>query len=75
VLSSDCLSGPREILQNGKLGYLTPVNNERLLAKKIIYIFKNYKFAKQKSELAWKKLDRFNELNQCRRFEVFLNKF
>jgi glycosyltransferase involved in cell wall biosynthesis len=75
VLSSDCLSGPREILQHGKLGYLTPVNNERLLAKKIIYIFKNYKFAKKKSELAWKKLDRYNELNQCRKFEVFLDKF
>jgi glycosyltransferase involved in cell wall biosynthesis len=74
VLSSDCLSGPREILQNGKLGYLTPVNNERLLAKKIIYIFKNYKFAKQKSEFAWKKLDRFDELSQCKKFEFFLKK-
>jgi glycosyltransferase involved in cell wall biosynthesis len=75
ILSSNCLSGPNEILQNGKLGYLTPVNNEILLAKKIIYIFKNYKFARKKSELAWKKLDRFNELNQCRKFEVFLEKF
>ena len=60
VLSSDCLSGPREILQNGKLGYLTPVNNERLLAKKIIYIFKNYKFAKKKYELDCKKIYRYN---------------
>ena len=75
VLSSDCLSGPREILQNGKLGYLTPVNNERLLAKKIIYIFKNYEFAKKKSELAWEKLHRFDEIGQCRKFEIFLNKF
>lgn len=75
ILSSNCLSGPREILQNGKLGYLTPVNNEKLLAKKIIYIFKNYKSAKLKSELAFKKLNRFNEHNQCKKFEVFLNKF
>jgi len=75
ILSSDCLSGPREILQNGKLGYLTPVNNEKLLAKKIVYIFKNYKFSKLKSKLAFKRLNRFNELNQCKKFEVFLNKF
>ena len=75
ILSTDCLSGPREILQNGKLGYLTPVNNEKLLAKKIIYIFKNYKSAKLKSELAFKRLNRFNEHNQCKKFEVFLNKF
>jgi len=75
ILSSDCLSGPREILQNGKLGYLTPVNNEKLLAKKIIYIFKNYKSAKLKSELAFKRLNRFNEHSQCKKFEVFLNKF
>lgn len=75
ILSTDCLSGPREILQNGKLGYLTPVNNEKLLAKKIIYIFKNYKYAEKKSGLAWKKLYRFNEISQCRKFEIFLNKF
>ena len=75
ILSSNCLSGPSEILQNGKLGYLSPVNNEKLLAKKIIYIFDNYKSAKLKSELAFKKLNRFNEHNQCKKFEVFLNKF
>jgi glycosyltransferase involved in cell wall biosynthesis len=73
IISSDCLSGPREILQNQKLGFLVPVNNSKKLAKKIIYVFKNYNLAKNKANLAFKKLYRFNQLNQCLKYEKFLN--
>ena len=31
VISSDCPSGPREILENGKWGKLFPVNNFKIL--------------------------------------------
>ncbi|MCD6528135.1 glycosyltransferase [bacterium] len=35
VVSTNCLSGPAEILENGKYGKLIPINNERALAKAI----------------------------------------
>lgn len=35
LVSTDCPSGPREILENGKWGKLVPVNNAELLAKAI----------------------------------------
>jgi glycosyltransferase involved in cell wall biosynthesis len=36
VVSTDCPSGPAEILQNGKFGVLTPVGNEQALAEAIL---------------------------------------
>lgn len=40
VISSDCSSGPKEILQNGKYGYLFKNNNYLDLSKKIYQHFK-----------------------------------
>jgi glycosyltransferase involved in cell wall biosynthesis len=36
VVSTDCLTGPREILQDGRLGRLVPVRNETALAEAIL---------------------------------------
>lgn len=36
VISTDCLSGPAEILENGKLGRLTPVGDMQALAQAMI---------------------------------------
>lgn len=36
VVSTDCLSGPREILNNGEFGRLVPVNNAEYLAASMI---------------------------------------
>ena len=38
VISSDCHSGPKEILENGKWGKLFPVGNHHSLSKAIIKI-------------------------------------
>ena len=35
VVSTNCPSGPAEILENGKFGYLVPVGNVTLLAEAI----------------------------------------
>uniref|UniRef100_A0A832M240 Glycosyltransferase n=1 Tax=Oscillatoriales cyanobacterium SpSt-402 TaxID=2282168 RepID=A0A832M240_9CYAN len=38
VVSTDCESGPSEILANGKYGYLTPVGNSEALADAILQV-------------------------------------
>lgn len=41
VVSTDCPGGPKEILQNGKYGILTPVRDEKALADAVIYTLTN----------------------------------
>lgn len=38
IISSDCESGPREILENGRWGYLFPVNDKKALINSIVNI-------------------------------------
>ena len=75
IIAKNCESGPKEILINGKIGYLTPVNNSKKLALKIINIFKNYKQAQYKANLALKYLKRFELNAQCKKYEIFLKNF
>ena len=41
VVSTDCPTGPREYLQDGRWGYLTPVNDEDALAAAILKSLRN----------------------------------
>jgi glycosyltransferase involved in cell wall biosynthesis len=41
VISTDCRSGPREILQNGKCGLLVPVGDEVALSKGIVTLLRD----------------------------------
>ena len=75
IISTNCLSGPSELLGNGKYGYLTPIQEDKKLANKIIYVLSNYKEAKKKSFLAYKSLDRFNYFKQCEKYYKFVNNF
>lgn len=73
IISTDCESGPREILANGRYGFLTPVNDALSLSKKIAYVLNNYKIAKNKSILGNKSLKRFEIKSQCLKYEKFIN--
>jgi len=75
IISSNCLSGPAELLRNGKYGYLTPVQNDEKLAKRIIYVLSNYRKAKERSLLAYRALDRFDNLKQCEKYYKFIYSF
>lgn len=74
IISTRCLSGPNEILSNGKFGYLVPVNDHKSLAKKIIYVVKNYDASLIKAKKGFKSLSRFEYTQQCKMYENFINK-
>ena len=41
VVATDCHTGPAEILENGRYGYLVPVNDPEKMAEAIIFALKN----------------------------------
>jgi glycosyltransferase involved in cell wall biosynthesis len=62
IISSDCPTGPREILMNGKLGELFNVGDYKGLCTKILEYTNNRKKLNKKSYKAKKFLYRFNPI-------------
>jgi glycosyltransferase involved in cell wall biosynthesis len=52
VIATDCRSGPGEILQNGKFGFLVPVGDEWALSKRIVTLLKDRALRERFSRLA-----------------------
>ena len=74
VISSDCNSGPREILLNGKGGYLYKKSNYKSLLNKMRKYLINQKDLEKRLKLAKKKLDRFEEKNIVKQYEKVFQK-
>ena len=60
IISTNCKTGPKEILDNGKGGELFKIGNHIILSKKIIEYSKNKKKYKKKVMHAYKRLYRFD---------------
>ncbi len=60
VISTNCPTGPREILSNGKGGYLFPIGDVKNLSNKIVLYNKNKNKNKKYIKFAYKKLERFD---------------
>jgi glycosyltransferase involved in cell wall biosynthesis len=60
IISSNCPTGPSEILRNGKYGLLYNSNQTLDLSRKIIFFYKNRNFCKKKTVQAYNALDRFD---------------
>ncbi len=73
-ISTDCHSGPSEILLNGKGGYLVKIKSPKLLSRKIIYCINNYSEALKKNQIAKKKLNRFLIMSQSKKYFDYLLK-
>ena len=74
VISSNCPTGPKEILMNGKLGGLFKVGDYKTLASMILNYKKNKKKYKEKIDLAYKYLDRFDYEFNCRKYLFLIKK-
>ena len=72
IISTDCKSGPREILKNGKFGDLVKINDVKNLNKLIIKNLKkpNYK----KVSLMFESLERFGIKSHISKYEKIFRK-
>ena len=77
IISSNCPTGPREILINGKAGFLFDVGNIKQLEKKIIFISqkKNSKLLKLKCNLGFQSMYRFDYNVNMKKYYKLVNRF
>ncbi len=68
IISSDCPTGPKEILDYGKRGILFKVGSHRELTKKILEYSKNKKKLRKKTKIAFNSLYKYD-------FKKNLNKY
>lgn len=74
IISSNCPTGPSEILEKGKLGILFKVKDYNDLAKKILYYCQNKKKLKQKTHLAKRSISRFDYKKNLNLYFKLINK-
>ena len=60
IISSDCPTGPKEILIRGKGGLLFKVGDYKDLSKKIIFFINNKKKCKKMIDISHKQIHRFD---------------
>lgn len=75
VISSNCPTGPKEILQNGKYGFLFKIKNDFALSKLILKYQNNRAKCKKMSNLAYKSLVRFEYDLNCKKYFNLIKKF
>ena len=75
IISSNCPSGPKEILLNGRLGDLFRSGDYKDLCKKIYNYYRNRKLLKKKSILAKKYLHRFDYKNNLNKYVLIIAKY
>ena len=59
IISTNCLTGPKDILKKGKLGYLVKVDDTEKMSKKIIALLKNNRRCSKKVKKAYKETEKY----------------
>ena len=75
VISTDCPTGPREILDNKKGGILFNIGDSKSLAENIIYFSKNKKKCKSKLNFAKRRLYRFDYNTNLNKYLIVIKKY
>ena len=73
IISSDCPTGPREILLNGKAGFLFNVGNYLELSNLILHYSKNKKSLSKKISIGYKNLNRFDYDQNLKKYLNIIN--
>tara|TARA_B100000795_G_scaffold52994_1_gene34735 strand:+ start:7102 stop:8211 length:1110 start_codon:yes stop_codon:yes gene_type:complete len=74
IISSNCKTGPKQILSNGKGGYLYQVNNYTQLSKIINQLKLNSKLVKKKISTSYIMAKKYNKKNQGIEFKKIIKK-
>ena len=74
IISTNCPTGPKEILKNGKNGILVKMNDYKNLAEKINFFNKNKKKFKKEINYNFKSLNRFDYNNRLKEYKNEINK-
>ena len=77
IISTNCKTGPKEILLNGKLGTLVKVGDYINLKKKIEYFYynKTSKEVKNKLNKGFKYINRFDFDNNCKKLQKVIKQY
>ena len=75
IISSNCPTGPKEIIKNNKFGDIFNVGDDKTLSKLIINFFFNKKKLKKKIILGYISLNRFNYSSNCEKYYKTVKKF
>ena len=75
VISTDCPTGPKEILLNGKAGNLFKIGDYNKLSKLILSYSKNKNKELKKIKLGFKNLDRFDFNKNLEKYLIIIKKF
>ena len=75
IISSDCPTGPKEILNNGQYGGLFKVGDYNQLFKLLKNFSNKSKKIKYKINQGYKSLVRFDHKNNCRKYFQIISKY
>lgn len=73
IVSSDCETGPREILQDGRCGTLVPVGDAQAMAKAILDVLTDTKKREKYVRNGLKRAQDFREEDALKKWERFIN--
>ena len=68
IISSDCPTGPREILKNGSAGLLFKVGDVNDLEKKIFFFYKNKKKLNNRTNVLYQSLSKYDYKKNLERY-------
>ena len=75
IISSNCPTGPREILKNGSLGYMFQPKDSAALSKLILKFYNNKIICKNISKKAYTSLNRFDYKTNCYKYYKVIREF
>ncbi len=75
IISTDCPTGPKEILCNGKGGLFFQIGNYNQLNNKIFSYIKNKKKFSKKINFSYNQLERFNSKKNLNEYYKLIKKF